>query len=73
MGRVVAENSPAVLLKLPKKEKGGGSLWDFAATACIFNELGLQATDYSGKPLQLNPKETTFMNDNGIFYVNTLK
>jgi hypothetical protein len=36
----VLENGPACLFKFPKKESGGGSIWDFAATACIFQELG---------------------------------
>jgi len=65
---LVAENSPAIMLKFPKKEKGGGSIWDFAATACIFQELGLQATNFTGGPLALNPKESSFMNFDGIFY-----
>ncbi|PQJ79513.1 3'(2'),5'-bisphosphate nucleotidase CysQ family protein [Polaribacter porphyrae] len=68
----VAENTPAMLLKLPKKEKGGGSIWDFAATACIFKELGLQADDFSGNPLELNRKESTFMNHQGVFYLSFL-
>ena len=29
------ENRPGCHLKLPKPEEGGGSLWDYAATACI--------------------------------------
>ena len=41
-GILVLENGPACMLKLPKKENvRGGSTWDFAATACIFQELGL--------------------------------
>ena len=67
---LVTENTPALLLKLPKKENGGGSFWDFAATACIFNELGLQATNFAGENLNLNAKESTFMNDKGIFFSN---
>lgn len=66
----VIENGPACMLKLPKKEQGGGSIWDFAASACIFNELYLQATDFQGLPLDLNKKENTFMNGKGIFYSN---
>ena len=64
----VLEKSPACYLKLPKKEKGGGSIWDFAATACIYKELGFTATDFNGDTLDLNPKETTFMNKKGIFF-----
>ncbi|THD69612.1 inositol monophosphatase [Robertkochia marina] len=64
----VLENGPACMLKLPKKEAGGGSIWDFAATACIFYELGLPATTFAGGRLDLNRKDSTFMNEEGIFY-----
>lgn len=66
----VLENGPACMLKLPKKESGGGSIWDFAATACIFQELGLPATNASGGKLDLNRKDDTFMNHEGVFYAN---
>ena len=66
----VLENGPACMLKLPKKENGGGSLWDFAATACIFSELGLMATNFDGGRLDLNRKDGTFMNHEGVFYAN---
>lgn len=65
---LVAENTPAIMLKLPKKENGGGSIWDFAATACIFKELALQATNFEGEKLDLNKTDNTFMNHQGIFY-----
>lgn len=64
------ENRPACFLKLPKKEKGGGSIWDYAATACIYNELGLPATDFNGSPLNLNKKGGAFMNETGVYYSN---
>jgi len=66
----VLENGPACMLKLPKKENGGGSIWDFAATACIYQELGLPATNFEGGKLDLNKKEGTFMNHQGVFYAN---
>ena len=65
---LVLQNSPACMMKFPKEEKGGGSIWDFAATACIYNELGLPATNFSGGPLDLNKKTDTFMNHEGIYY-----
>jgi len=71
-GILVLENGPACMLKLPKKEKGGGSIWDFAATACIFQELGLTATNYAGGRLDLNKKDGTFMNDEGVFFGNLI-
>jgi fructose-1,6-bisphosphatase/inositol monophosphatase family enzyme len=66
----VLENGPACMLKFPKKESGGGSIWDFAATACIYQELGLPATNFEGGKLDLNRKDGTFMNQEGIFYAN---
>lgn len=64
----VLENGPACYFKFPKAEEGGGSLWDFAATACLFNELGAIATDFHGEPLELNRAESTFMNHRGVMY-----
>ena len=72
-GILVLENGPACMLKLPKKENGGGSIWDFAATACIYQELGLPVTDFKGGRLDLNRKDGTFMNQEGIFYANLIK
>ncbi|MEL7247274.1 MAG: inositol monophosphatase family protein [Bacteroidota bacterium] len=69
-GILVLENGPACMLKLPKKERGGGSTWDFAATACLYQELGLPATNFNGGPLDLNRKDTTFMNHQGVFFAN---
>ncbi|WP_367389755.1 3'(2'),5'-bisphosphate nucleotidase CysQ [Lewinella sp. LCG006] len=67
---LVLENGPACMLKLPKKATGGGSTWDYAATACIYQELGLAATNFEGGRLDLNRKESTFMNHEGILYAN---
>ena len=64
------ENWPGCHLKLPKPEEGGGSLWDYAATACIFEEAGAWATDVFGQPLELNRKESTFMNHRGVLYAS---
>lgn len=71
-GILVLENGPALMLKLPKKERGGGSIWDFAATACIFQELGLPATNFAGGKLDLNKQDGTFMNHQGILYTNLM-
>lgn len=69
----VLENGPACMLKLPKKESGGGSIWDFAATACIYKELGLSATNFEGERLDLNRKDGSFMNHEGVFYTNLVR
>ena len=66
----VLENGPACMFKFPKKESGGGSIWDFAATACIYRELGLAATNCEGGRLDLNRKDDSFMNQEGVFYAN---
>ncbi len=64
----VLENRPACYFKVPKKEIGGGSIWDFAATACIFNEFGATASNFHGAKLDLNRKESTFMNHEGVIF-----
>jgi fructose-1,6-bisphosphatase/inositol monophosphatase family enzyme len=68
----VLENGPACMFKFPKKENGGGSIWDFAATACLYQELGLPATNFAGGKLDLNRKDSTFMNHEGVFYGNLI-
>lgn len=61
-------NGPSCMIKYPKKEVGGGSLWDFASSAALFNELGLRATNFEGGPLDLNRKDSTFMHHEGVYY-----
>ncbi|WP_297093146.1 inositol monophosphatase family protein [uncultured Draconibacterium sp.] len=62
------DQAPGCYFKLPKPTPGGGSLWDFAATACIFNEIGAPATSFEGTPLDLNRSDSTFMNHRGVLY-----
>ena len=64
--RVLA-NPPACYFKYPKPS-GGGSSWDFAATACLFREAGAIATDIDGGPLDLNRADSTFMNHRGVLF-----
>jgi fructose-1,6-bisphosphatase/inositol monophosphatase family enzyme len=63
-----AENRPAFMMKVPKPSPGGGSLWDYAAVACIATELGLEVRAYTGEPLDLNKKENTFLNHQGMWF-----
>lgn len=56
-----------IFCKPPKKAEGNGSIWDYAATACIFQELGLHATAFNGEKLELN-QPSTYMNQLGIFF-----
>lgn len=60
------EQQPAYYFALPKKAEGGGGIWDYAATVCIYEELGLSVTDYNGNELQLNRSDTIFMNEFGV-------
>ncbi|WP_136480710.1 inositol monophosphatase family protein [Cognatitamlana onchidii] len=63
---------PSYYFALPKKEHGGGSIWDYAATACIYKELGLHISDMLGNPLSLNNPNTTFMNAKGVLFSTNL-
>lgn len=60
--------APACYFKFPKPDKGGGSVWDYAATACLFQEAGAPVSDIHGKALVLNPDGSTFMNHCGVLY-----
>ncbi len=62
------ENSPGCHFKFAKPEEGGGSLWDYAATACLFDEAGAVVSDVHGHPLDLNRSDSTFMNHRGALY-----
>ncbi|MFK8024261.1 MAG: 3'(2'),5'-bisphosphate nucleotidase CysQ [Ilumatobacter sp.] len=63
----VLANPPACYFKLPQPT-GGGSLWDFAATACLFHEAGAVATDIHGRALDLNRADSTSMNHRGVLF-----
>ncbi|MEM9614322.1 MAG: inositol monophosphatase family protein [Actinomycetota bacterium] len=63
----VLDDPPGCYLKFPAPS-GGGSLWDFAATACLFGEAGAVATDIHGAPLDLNRPDSTFMNHRGVLF-----
>jgi len=61
------DNAPGCYFSFPKPT-GGASLWDYAATACLFNEVGAAATDVHGNPLDLNRADSTYMNHRGAVY-----
>ncbi|MCJ8312376.1 MAG: inositol monophosphatase [Saccharospirillaceae bacterium] len=65
------EYAPAVYIKYPKKTDGGGCIWDYASTVCIYNELELNATDFHLNELNLNPSGTAYMNTEGVL-ISTL-
>lgn len=66
-------NAPACYIKFPKRSEGGGCLWDFAATACIVKEAGGWVSDIDGKPLDLNRRDSLFMNHRGVIFSSSEK
>lgn len=66
----VLDHPAACYVKTPRPEDGGGSIWDFAATACIVQEAGGWASNIHGQPLDLNRRDSTFMNHAGVLYAS---
>ena len=64
----VLADAPACYFKFPKRQPGGGSVWDYAATACLFGETGAVACDMFGRALVLNPAGSLLMNHCGVLY-----
>lgn len=62
------DKAPALYFKYPKKEDGGGSLWDYAASTAIVGEAGGIVSDFFGDRLLLNNRKSCFMNARGIYY-----
>jgi len=62
------ECSPALYYKIPKKEKGGGCIWDFAASSIIQSEAGGLNSDFFSEPLLLNKKGSPYMNEKGVIF-----
>ncbi len=69
----VIENSPACYIKLPKKQLGGGCLWDFSATACLAKASAIWVSDINGKLLELNQRDSNYMNHQGVLYTSDKK
>ena len=65
--RHALERAPGCHFKFAKPQEGGGSLWDYAATACLFEEAGAVVM-MGGSALDLNRKDSTFMNHRGALY-----
>ena len=58
-------------LKIPKPEEGGGCIWDYGATACIYKEAGGVVTDCLGNELALNSPNSVYMNKCGVLFAST--
>jgi 3'-phosphoadenosine 5'-phosphosulfate (PAPS) 3'-phosphatase len=67
-GLSTIELAPAIYYKQPKTALGGGSLWDFAASSVIQSEAGGFNSDYHQNQLDLNRKDSTFMNHKGVIF-----
>lgn len=66
----VLENANHCYFKYPRAGAAGGSLWDYAATACLFDEVGAFASDIMNGQLDLNRADSTFMNHRGILFAS---
>ena len=66
----VLQNANYCYFKYPKSGATGGSVWDYAATACLFNEVGAFASDIMQKPMDLNREDSTFMNHRGLLFAS---
>ena len=64
----ILEQPNTCYFKYPRKGNSGGSIWDFAATACLFNAAGATASDIFGQPLELNRIGSTYANHRGSLY-----
>ena len=62
------ESAPGCHFKFAKPQEGGGSIWDYAATASLYEEGGAVVSDVHGDPLDLNRHDSTFMNHRGAVY-----
>jgi len=69
----VLEEAPACYFKFMRKGQGGGSLWDYAASACIYAEAGGWVTDLYGDALDLNRAESTYLNHHGVVFASSEK
>jgi len=69
----ILQQANTCYFKYPRKGNSGGSIWDFAATACLFNEAGAIASDILGQPLELNRMGSTYANHLGSLYAGQKK
>ncbi|QZE14866.1 hypothetical protein K4L44_03120 [Halosquirtibacter laminarini] len=68
----VVESNHGCYFKVPKIKSGGGSIWDFAATALIVKEAGGIVVNFEGSSLYLNDPTTTFMNCQGVLFASSV-
>ncbi|MES9852873.1 MAG: inositol monophosphatase family protein [Candidatus Thiodiazotropha sp. L084R] len=69
----ILETPNCCYFKYPRIDASGGSLWDYAATNCIYHQAGGVASDIYGSPMDLNRSGSTFMNHRGLLYAGQKK
>ncbi|WP_422358918.1 inositol monophosphatase family protein [Reichenbachiella sp.] len=57
-------------VKWPKATRGGGYIWDYAATRLIYEELNLPVSTALGNPIPLNQRDP-YMNKHGVLYATS--
>lgn len=57
-------------VKWPKSTRGGGCIWDYAATRLIYEELNLAVSTAQGKNIPLNQTDV-YMNPCGVVYATS--
>ncbi|MCM8542904.1 MAG: hypothetical protein NE328_21735 [Lentisphaeraceae bacterium] len=65
------EKAHGCYFKIPRPINAGGSIWDFAASACIVQEAGGVASDFYENPLDLNRTDSTYMNHKGAIFASS--
>ncbi|WP_420581609.1 inositol monophosphatase family protein [Reichenbachiella sp.] len=61
------ESGSGCYVKWPKVNRGGGCIWDYAATRLIYDELDLPVSTASGHLIPLNQKDV-YMHAHGVIY-----
>nr|WP_319398078.1 inositol monophosphatase family protein [uncultured Carboxylicivirga sp.] len=69
----VFQHPNACYFKFPKPGSGGGSIWDYAATAAIGKTTSCVVCDSRGNKMDLNRKDSAYMNHTGILYASNQK
>ena len=57
-------------IKPPKRDLGGGAIWDFAAVSLMLAEAGGEVYRYDGSPLLMNRPESVYFNETGITFLS---
>jgi 3'-phosphoadenosine 5'-phosphosulfate (PAPS) 3'-phosphatase len=64
---------PAIYFKIPKKQSGGGHIWDFASSYHWVKLAGGHFSGWNNHCLNFNRKNQTSFNDTGIVVASSVK